>query len=125
MKHADVHPVLDNYGTHKTAEIKSWLAKHPPRFNLHFTPTRASWLNLVERFLRQDHDQAHEARRIRQHELKAARRESHSKPERWIHRRARGDERDMRSNPAPTPIATPCPILGICFCSQTSTTQPR
>jgi transposase len=45
----DVHLVLDNYGTHKTPEVKAWLAKHP-RFKLHFTPTSASWLNLVERF---------------------------------------------------------------------------
>ena len=49
QKHLDVHLVLDNYGTHKTPEVKAWLAKHP-RFNLHFTPTSASWLNLVERF---------------------------------------------------------------------------
>lgn len=44
----DVHLVLDNYATHKTAEVKAWLDKHP-RFKLHFTPTSASWLNLVER----------------------------------------------------------------------------
>src|SRR6202158_4152740 len=48
-KHLDVHLVLDNYGTHKTPEGKAWLAKHR-RFKLHFTPTSASWLNLVERF---------------------------------------------------------------------------
>jgi len=48
-RHLDVHLVLDNYGTHKTAEVKAWLTKHP-RFKLHFTPTSASWLNLVERF---------------------------------------------------------------------------
>jgi transposase len=48
-KYLDLHLVLDNYGTHKTAEVKAWLAKHP-RFKLHFTPTSASWLNLVERF---------------------------------------------------------------------------
>ena len=48
-KHLDIHPVLDNYGTHKTREVKAWLAMHP-RFKLHFTPTSASWLNLVERF---------------------------------------------------------------------------
>jgi transposase len=41
--------VLDNYGTHKTAEVKAWLAKHP-RFHVHFIPTSSSWLNLVERF---------------------------------------------------------------------------
>ncbi len=45
----DVHLVLDNYGTHKTALIRRWLAKRP-RFHLHFTPTGASWINLVERW---------------------------------------------------------------------------
>ena len=41
-KHLDVHVVLDNSSTHKTADVKAWLAKHP-RFKLHFTPTSASW----------------------------------------------------------------------------------
>lgn len=45
----DVHLILDNYGTHKTALIRRWVAKRP-RFHLHFTPTSASWLNLVERW---------------------------------------------------------------------------
>ena len=45
----DIHLVLDNYATHKTPAIKTWLAKHP-RFHLHFTPTSGSWLNLVERW---------------------------------------------------------------------------
>ncbi len=49
LRHLDIHLVLDNYGTHKTPEVKAWLAKHL-RFKLHFTPTSASWLNLVERF---------------------------------------------------------------------------
>jgi transposase len=44
-----VHLVLDNYATHKTPAVKRWLARHP-RFELHFTPTSASWLNLVERW---------------------------------------------------------------------------
>ena len=44
----DIHLILDNYGTHKTQLIRDWLAKRP-RFHLHFTPTSASWLNLVER----------------------------------------------------------------------------
>ncbi len=48
-KHLAVHVVLDNSSTHKTAEVKAWLDKHP-RFQLHFTPTSASWMNLVERF---------------------------------------------------------------------------
>ena len=45
----DVHLILDNYQTHKTALIQRWLAKRP-RFHLHFTPTSASWLNQVERW---------------------------------------------------------------------------
>lgn len=44
-----VHLILDNYATHKTAAIKRWLVGHP-RFHLHFTPTSSSWLNLVERW---------------------------------------------------------------------------
>ena len=45
----EVHLILDNYGTHKTVIIQRWLAMRP-RFHLHFTPTGASWLNLVERW---------------------------------------------------------------------------
>jgi len=45
----DVHLIMDNYGTHKTVLIKRWLAKRP-RFHVHFTPTSASWINMVERF---------------------------------------------------------------------------
>lgn len=45
----DVHLILDNYGTHKTAAVRRWFVRHP-RFHLHFTPTSASWLNLVERW---------------------------------------------------------------------------
>jgi transposase len=45
----EVHLVLDNASTHKTAAIRRWLVAHP-RFVLHFTPTSASWLNLVERW---------------------------------------------------------------------------
>src|SRR5215475_453900 len=43
----DVHLIMDNYGTHKTVTIRSWLAKRP-RFHVHFTPTSASWINMVE-----------------------------------------------------------------------------
>ena len=46
-----LHLILDNYATHKHPKVKAWLAKHP-RFHLHFTPTSASWLNMVERFFR-------------------------------------------------------------------------
>jgi transposase len=41
--------IMDNYGTHKTPLIQRWLLRHP-RFHVHFTPTSATWLNLVERF---------------------------------------------------------------------------
>ena len=44
----DVHLIADNYATHKTALIRNWFARRP-RFHIHFTPTSASWLNLVER----------------------------------------------------------------------------
>lgn len=47
-KRLDVHAICDNYSTHKTPEVKAWLARHP-RFKLHFIPTSSSWLNLVER----------------------------------------------------------------------------
>jgi putative transposase len=46
----DIHLDMDNYGTHMTAAIKNWLARHP-RIHVHFTPTSASWLNQVERWL--------------------------------------------------------------------------
>ena len=45
----EVHIIVDNYGTHKTAIIRKWFAKRP-RFHVHFTPTYGSWINLVERW---------------------------------------------------------------------------
>ncbi len=45
----EVHLIADNYGTHKHAKVKAWLARHP-RYHLHYTPTYASWLNQVERW---------------------------------------------------------------------------
>ncbi len=45
----DVHLICDNYGTHKTPAVRTWLARHP-RFHLHFTPTGSSWINQVERW---------------------------------------------------------------------------
>jgi transposase len=44
----EVHLVMDNYGTHKVSQVRTWLARHP-RYHVHFTPTSGSWLNLVER----------------------------------------------------------------------------
>jgi transposase len=46
-----LHLICDNYATHKHPVVQKWLEKHP-RFNIHFTPTSASWLNMVERFFR-------------------------------------------------------------------------
>jgi transposase len=45
----EIHLILDNYGTHKTPAIRRWLAKRP-HYHVHFTPTSASWINLVERW---------------------------------------------------------------------------
>jgi transposase len=45
----DVHLVCDNYATHNTPEIRTWLGRHP-RFHVHFTPTGSSWMNQVERW---------------------------------------------------------------------------
>ncbi len=47
----DLHLIVDNYATHKHPAVRRWLDRHP-RFHVHFTPTSASWLNMVERFFR-------------------------------------------------------------------------
>ncbi len=46
-----LHLIADNYATHKHPAVQQWLARHP-RITMHFTPTSASWLNMVERFFR-------------------------------------------------------------------------
>lgn len=50
-KHLAVHVIADNYSTHKHEKVNEWLARNP-RFHMHYTPTSASWLNMVERFFR-------------------------------------------------------------------------
>jgi transposase len=50
-KDKTLHLIADNYATHKHPSVQEWLGKHP-RFNMHFTPTSASWLNMVERLFR-------------------------------------------------------------------------
>ena len=50
-KDKSLHLICDNYATHKHPNVRQWLEKHP-RFHVHFTPTSASWLNMVERFFR-------------------------------------------------------------------------
>jgi transposase len=47
----DLHVICDNYATHKHERVKNWLTRHP-KVHIHFTPTSASWLNMVERFFR-------------------------------------------------------------------------
>jgi transposase/transposase-like protein len=56
-KRLRVHLILDNYATHNHPNVRAWLAKHP-RFELHFTPTSSSWLNMVEIFFSQLTDKA-------------------------------------------------------------------
>lgn len=55
--HLDLHLIVDNYATHKHPKVLRWLERHP-RFHVHFTPTSASWLNMVERFFREVTDKA-------------------------------------------------------------------
>ena len=50
-KQLSLHLIVDNYATHSHPDVQKWLAQHP-RFVMHFTPTSASWLNMVERFFR-------------------------------------------------------------------------
>lgn len=50
-KNKKIHLIADNYATHKHSKVQAWLKRHP-RFTVHFTPTSASWLNMVERFFR-------------------------------------------------------------------------
>ena len=51
-----LHLIADNYATHKHPAVQAWLEDHP-RFHMHFTPTSASWTNMVERFFRDITDQ--------------------------------------------------------------------
>jgi transposase len=68
----DVHLIMDNYSTHKTALIRNWFAKRP-RYHFHFTPTSASWLNLVERwFAGLTEKQIRRGAHRNRHELKIA-----------------------------------------------------
>ena len=50
-KGKEIHLIADNYSTHKHPKVQTWLKRHR-RFTVHFTPTSASWLNMVERFFR-------------------------------------------------------------------------
>lgn len=50
-EHKQLYLIVDNYATHKHPKVQRWLKRHP-RFHIYFTPTSASWLNMVERFFR-------------------------------------------------------------------------
>jgi hypothetical protein len=63
-KGLQIHLILDNYATPNHPNVKAWLAKHP-RFELHFTPTSTSWLNLLEIFF-SAHRQSHPPRDLPQ-----------------------------------------------------------
>ena len=49
FRRREIHLICDNYGTHKHPAVREWISAHP-RFHFHFTPTSASWLNMVERW---------------------------------------------------------------------------
>jgi transposase len=86
----DIHIVMDNYATHKTPAIREWFARRP-RWHVHFTPTGASWLNMVERFFaeiteRQIRRGVHTSVRQLEEEIDTyiARRNDDPKPFTWI-----------------------------------------
>ena len=85
----DVHIIMDNYATHKTAMIKAWLARRP-RYHVHFTPTSASWINQVERwFAELTRKQLRRGVHTSTHQLETdirafiARHNEHPKPYKW------------------------------------------
>ena len=62
-KQKQIHIVCDNYATHKHRKVVDWLNRNR-RFHVHFTPTSASWLNMVERFFRDLSEQRIRPRRF-------------------------------------------------------------
>ena len=75
----ELHLICDNYGTHKHPAVKQWVADHP-RCHLHFTPTGASWLNLVERWFCAHHRSGDSPRQLRQRRPPGTRRLSLARP---------------------------------------------
>ena len=95
-KDVTIHLIMDNYCTHKEASVKAWLARKQERFQVHFTPTGSSWMNLVERFFRDiTQDVIREGSFESVRELSEAiitylaDRNEHPKPYRW---KAKGEE---------------------------------
>jgi len=85
----DVHIVMDNYATHKTAAVRNWLARRP-HYHVHFTPTSASWINQVERWFaeltrKQLRRGVHTSIRQLENDIRAfiERHNDHPKPYRW------------------------------------------
>jgi transposase len=85
----DVHIVMDNYATHKTAAVRNWLARRP-HYHVHFTPTSASWINQVERWFaeltrKQLRRGVHTSIRQLESDIRAfiERHNDHPKPYRW------------------------------------------
>jgi putative transposase len=60
-----IHLIVDNYGTHKHAKVRAWLAKRP-HWHIQFIPTYSSWLNIVERFFALITDKGHPPRLLQQ-----------------------------------------------------------
>jgi len=86
----DVHIVMDNYATHKTPAIRAWLSRRP-HWHVHFTPTSASWLNMVERFFAEITDKkikrgAHRSVRELKSEIMdyIGKRNADPKPFKWV-----------------------------------------
>jgi len=86
----DIHIIMDNYATHKTPAIRNWFARRP-RWHVHFTPTSASWLNLVERFFAElTEKQIKRGAHRSVHELKTAitsyidKRNAEPQPFKWV-----------------------------------------
>jgi transposase len=85
----DVHIVMDNYATHKTAAVRNWLARRP-HYHVHFTPTSASWINQVERWFaeltrKQLRRGVHTSIRQLENDIRGfiERHNDHPKPYRW------------------------------------------
>jgi transposase len=85
----DIHIIMDNYATHKTATIRTWLARRP-HYHVHFTPTSASWINQVERWFaeltrKQLRRGVHTSTKQLQTDIRAfiERHNEHPKPYKW------------------------------------------
>ena len=95
----DIHIVMDNYGTHKTKAIRDWFAKRP-RWQAHFTPTSASWLQPGRALVRAADRQADQARRPSLHQGVGA---HHPR----LHRHDKPEPRNPSNGPNPPMTSSP------------------